>query len=96
MEKESPPPEQPITAAASSKPFRMAPPKPQQNFKKISTHGHSQLAADIIQQLTSNTYECIICCEKIRRQVPSWNCSTCHMIFHFSCVQKWSQSSEEG
>lgn len=63
---------------------------------KSKTDGHSILAADIIEQLNANSYECLICCGVINRQSAVWGCQTCFMLFHHHCITKWSKSSDEG
>jgi len=50
----------------------------------------------LITQLQRNSYECMICCEKIRRQHKIWSCIKCFHIFHLSCIQKWASSSADG
>uniref|UniRef100_A0A915IB80 Pre-mRNA-splicing factor SPF27 n=1 Tax=Romanomermis culicivorax TaxID=13658 RepID=A0A915IB80_ROMCU len=45
------------------------------------------------EQLRNETYECMICCEKIRRRDFIWSCQQCFHVFHLKCVKKWAKSS---
>ncbi|KAI0986862.1 hypothetical protein GJ496_008031 [Pomphorhynchus laevis] len=47
----------------------------------------------LIEQLTSDSVECLICVCVIRRDCATWNCLLCHNIFHLYCVKKWAQST---
>ena len=47
----------------------------------------------LIDQLTKNTYECMICCNVVRREAAIWNCSNCFHIFHLYCIKRWANSS---
>ncbi|XP_069110895.1 transcriptional repressor NF-X1-like [Argopecten irradians] len=47
----------------------------------------------LIDQLTNNAYECMVCCETVRCHNAVWNCSNCFHVFHLRCVKKWAKSS---
>lgn len=59
----------------------------------------SQSAPNVIQseisenQLRSNTFECMICCDNIHRFNPIWFCSNCYNIFHLKCAIEWCNKS---
>ncbi|XP_026556817.1 transcriptional repressor NF-X1 isoform X1 [Pseudonaja textilis] len=46
----------------------------------------------LIEQLTSEKYECMVCCEVIRVVAPVWSCRNCYHVFHLSCIKKWARS----
>ncbi|XP_054840317.1 transcriptional repressor NF-X1 isoform X1 [Eublepharis macularius] len=46
----------------------------------------------LIEQLTSEKYECMVCCEVIRMVAPVWSCQNCYHVFHLSCIKKWARS----
>ncbi|XP_063154814.1 transcriptional repressor NF-X1 [Candoia aspera] len=46
----------------------------------------------LIEQLTSEKYECMVCCEVIRVVAPVWSCQNCYHVFHLSCIKKWARS----
>ncbi|XP_060086083.1 transcriptional repressor NF-X1-like [Ylistrum balloti] len=47
----------------------------------------------LIEQLTNNSYECMVCCETVRCHNAVWSCSNCFHVFHLRCVKKWAKSS---
>lgn len=63
--------------------------------KLKSLNGQSILAADIIERLNSDSYECMICCDTIKRRVAVWSCTNCYHLFHLYCIKKWSKNSDE-
>ena len=70
------------------------------NQKKdvFRTHGHrnpvqSSQASVLIEQLRNETYECMVCCDRIRCTAAVWSCHNCHHLFHLGCVRKWAKSS---
>ncbi|OQR67455.1 transcriptional repressor NF-X1-like [Tropilaelaps mercedesae] len=51
------------------------------------------------EQLLKNTYDCLICCSRVRSAQAIWNCQACFHIFHLRCVAEWaltSQSADAG
>ncbi|XP_069769726.1 transcriptional repressor NF-X1 isoform X2 [Narcine bancroftii] len=46
----------------------------------------------LIEHLTAEKYECMVCCEVIRVMVPIWNCQSCYHVFHLNCIKKWARS----
>ncbi|ESN99996.1 hypothetical protein HELRODRAFT_83646, partial [Helobdella robusta] len=46
------------------------------------------------QQLTNATYECMVCCSAIRKDVAIWHCSTCFHIYHLYCIKKWANTGK--
>ena len=49
-------------------------------------------AGVLIEQLRSETYECMVCCDTIRCSAPVWNCTNCYHVFHLRCIRKWANS----
>ncbi|XP_062235425.1 transcriptional repressor NF-X1 [Platichthys flesus] len=57
----------------------------------------------LIEQLSEEKYECMVCCDIIRLMAPVWSCQSCFHVFHLNCIKKWARSpasqaddSEEG
>lgn len=50
----------------------------------------------LIEQLNRNSYECMVCCEKVRVSQPIWSCARCFNFFHLHCIKKWASSSADG
>uniref|UniRef100_K7FMW8 Transcriptional repressor NF-X1 n=1 Tax=Pelodiscus sinensis TaxID=13735 RepID=K7FMW8_PELSI len=46
----------------------------------------------LIEQLTTEKYECMVCCEVIRTIAPVWSCQNCYHVFHLNCIKKWARS----
>lgn len=66
------------------------PPK-QQRKVVVQTTGSAR-ADDLIQELISNSCECMVCCDTIRYSHHVWSCDQCFRIFHLRCIQKWGRS----
>ncbi|XP_034023140.1 transcriptional repressor NF-X1 [Thalassophryne amazonica] len=46
----------------------------------------------LIEQLSEEKYECMVCCDVIRLMAPVWNCQSCFHVFHLNCIKKWARS----
>lgn len=46
----------------------------------------------LIEQLSEEKYECMVCCDVIRRMAPVWSCQSCYHVFHLNCIKKWARS----
>ncbi|XP_059705327.1 transcriptional repressor NF-X1 isoform X6 [Haemorhous mexicanus] len=46
----------------------------------------------LIEQLTTEKYECMVCCEVVRIVAPVWSCQNCYHVFHLNCIKKWALS----
>jgi transcriptional repressor NF-X1 len=40
------------------------------------------LSHNAADDLMAEAYECMICCENIRRPDAVWSCRTCYRVFH--------------
>lgn len=49
-------------------------------------------AGCLIEQLTEEKYECMVCCDIIRVMAPVWSCQSCFHVFHLNCIKKWARS----
>ncbi|MEQ2313380.1 Transcriptional repressor NF-X1 [Ameca splendens] len=46
----------------------------------------------LIEQLSEEKYECMVCCDVIRVMAPVWSCQSCFHVFHLNCIKKWARS----
>ena len=53
-----------------------------------STQSHA-----LSQQLLSGTYDCSVCCDRLKHYQEVWSCGLCYHIFHLRCIRKWAHSS---
>ncbi|KAJ2615327.1 FKBP12-associated protein [Coemansia sp. RSA 1365] len=51
------------------------------------------LSTTLAKRLTNSSYECMICCDKVRPRHATWQCDNCWAVFHIWCVKKWARSS---
>lgn len=66
-----------------------------ENFQKFSLRPHTQSSVQagvLIEQLTEEKYECMICCEVIKCHKAVWSCKNCFHVFHLHCVKRWAIS----
>lgn len=49
-------------------------------------------AGCLIEQLSEEKYECMVCCDVIRLVAPVWSCQSCFHVFHLNCIKKWARS----
>ena len=45
------------------------------------------MAERLANELSNESYECMICCEPVRVQDYIWSCGNCFNMFHLKCVQ---------
>lgn len=50
----------------------------------------------LIEQLSSNKYECMVCFDVIRREAAIWSCDVCYHVFHIGCIKKWARTQKDG
>ncbi|KAJ2633978.1 FKBP12-associated protein [Coemansia sp. RSA 1290] len=57
------------------------------------TESESQdLSSTLAKRLFNGSYECMICCDKVRPRHAIWHCDKCWAVFHIGCVKKWVKS----
>ena len=67
--------------------------KRQNQVKKQNKVVENETRTEIlIEQITQNTYECMVCCFVIKNDTAIWTCSVCNNIFHLFCIKKWARS----
>lgn len=64
----------------------------EQKRNVIVDPNHSVQASVLTEQLLNESYECMVCCEKIRCHASVWSCANCYHVFHLRCVRKWAIS----
>ncbi|KAM7369762.1 hypothetical protein PAMP_011056 [Pampus punctatissimus] len=63
----------------------------QRNWDKIPESKETQTGC-LIEQLSGEKYECMVCCDVIRLMAPVWSCQSCFHVFHLNCIKKWARS----
>uniref|UniRef100_A0A665VKJ7 Nuclear transcription factor, X-box binding 1 n=1 Tax=Echeneis naucrates TaxID=173247 RepID=A0A665VKJ7_ECHNA len=61
------------------------------NWDKIPGSKETQTGC-LIEQLSEEKYECMVCCDIIRLMAPVWSCQSCFHVFHLNCIKKWARS----
>jgi hypothetical protein len=56
-------------------------------------NGKLDLRSSLIQQLERETYECMVCYERVRARDLIWNCAVCFSVLHFKCCTTWANKS---
>jgi ribosomal protein L37AE/L43A len=64
--------------------------------KKGKSEVNKNQRENLMAELERNSYDCMICVERVRRFHPVWSCSKCYSIFHLNCLRKWANSSADG
>ncbi|XP_041478842.1 transcriptional repressor NF-X1-like [Lytechinus variegatus] len=60
---------------------------------KISKAGNAETqTGSLIEQLSTGSYECAICCDRVKAQDRVWSCKTCYVVFHLGCIKKWAKT----
>ncbi|KAM9839531.1 transcriptional repressor NF-X1 [Aulostomus maculatus] len=63
----------------------------QRNWDKMPESKETQTGC-LIEQLSEEKYECMVCCDVIRLMAPVWSCQSCFHVFHLNCIKKWARS----
>lgn len=63
----------------------------QRNWDKMPESKETQTGR-LIEQLSEEKYECMVCCDVIRCMAPVWSCLSCFHVFHLNCIKKWARS----
>ncbi|CAL8398842.1 unnamed protein product [Arctogadus glacialis] len=63
----------------------------QERWDNTSKSKESQTGC-LIEQLSQEKYECMVCCDVIRLMSPVWSCHGCYHVFHLNCIKKWARS----
>ncbi|XP_060920938.1 transcriptional repressor NF-X1 [Labrus mixtus] len=63
----------------------------QRNWDRVPESKETQTGC-LIEQLSEEKYECMVCCDIIRLMAPVWSCVSCYHVFHLNCIKKWARS----
>ncbi|KAM4533753.1 transcriptional repressor NF-X1 [Odontesthes bonariensis] len=63
----------------------------QRSWDKMPKSKETQTGC-LIEQLSEEKYECMVCCDVIRVMAPVWSCQSCFHVFHLNCIKKWARS----
>ncbi|KAI8088944.1 uncharacterized protein BX664DRAFT_296375 [Halteromyces radiatus] len=51
------------------------------------------MASTMAYELSTSTYECMVCWDVVRPSHPIWTCDKCWGIYHTNCIEKWASKS---
>ncbi|KAI8341927.1 hypothetical protein BC941DRAFT_414896 [Chlamydoabsidia padenii] len=51
------------------------------------------MATTMAYELSTSTYECMVCWDVVRPAHHTWTCDTCWAVFHITCIEKWATKS---
>ncbi|EDO45870.1 predicted protein [Nematostella vectensis] len=74
-------------------PFKSRKEKSSTYFSSFVDPNHSAQGVALTEQLMSETYECMVCCEKVWCSSAIWSCTNCFHVFHLKCARKWATSA---
>lgn len=63
----------------------------QRNRDRVPESKETQTGC-LIEQLSEEKYECMVCCDVVRCMAPVWSCQSCYHVFHLNCIKKWARS----
>ena len=46
----------------------------------------------LAEQLMDGSYECMVCCDRVKQVHAIWSCDVCNHILHMGCIKKWARS----
>lgn len=61
--------------------------------EEAATSGDAAQSQIAQTELKTNTFECMICCDNVRRTQSIWYCNNCYNIFHLKCSIEWCNKS---
>lgn len=62
----------------------------------VDKNNHLGLRERLISQLVTGEAECMVCLEKIKPRLATWDCRQCYQVFHIQCIVKWAGSLKNG
>ncbi|CAO3647600.1 unnamed protein product [Cunninghamella blakesleeana] len=51
------------------------------------------MASTMAYELSTSTYECMVCWDVVRPAHHTWSCDKCWAVFHINCIEKWAVKS---
>lgn len=69
-------------------PHHAKPPSKKHGAAEDDVTQRESLTEDVIR----GTYECMVCCDRVRPNHEVWSCRNCYNIFHLRCIKKWALS----
>ncbi|KAI3355372.1 hypothetical protein L3Q82_018214 [Scortum barcoo] len=81
----------PLQARGGRRPHHQNHRPGQRTWDKMPESKETQTGC-LIEQLSEEKYECMVCCDIIRLMAPVWSCQSCFHVFHLNCIKKWARS----
>ncbi|KAJ1340161.1 hypothetical protein BSLG_005248 [Batrachochytrium salamandrivorans] len=71
------------------------------NLGKTSRHlpsgakSTADLLEALIDDLTNQVYDCMVCYDIVKSRDSVWSCSVCYAVFHLKCISQWARKSAQ-
>ncbi|KAI5819526.1 putative fkbp12-associated protein [Pyronema omphalodes] len=61
----------------------------------VPAAGEGDLTSQIHRDISTNSYECMVCYNDIGRKAKIWSCKCCWRVYHLHCITKWAKTAME-
>ena len=80
------------STAKNTERYNYTKPKPEKQQNRGQRSAPTVQSDQLTQELTAETYECMVCYECVRGGHHVWSCEGCYHVFHLKCIKKWASA----
>ena len=84
------------STAKNTERYNYTKPKPEKQQNRGQRSAPTVQSDQLTQELTAETYECMVCYECVRGSHQVWSCEGCYHVFHLKCIKKWASAPALG